>query len=69
MKLRNTNIYLSEDLTVNPNKLSYDTCTYTKTLKGASTWTTDDKVYLKDAEDARPCVVYSTTDLKLTDNQ
>ena len=64
MKFKNTNIYLSEDLTMNRSKLSYDTRTYIKTHKGASTWTTDGKVYIKDAEDARQRVINSTADLK-----
>jgi len=67
MKLRHTKTYLSEDLTMNRSKLSFETRTYAKSLKAASTWTTDGKIYLKDAEDARPRVIYTSADLKPQD--
>ena len=64
MLLKNTNTYLSEDLTMNKSKLFYDTRNYIKTAKGASTWTIDGKIYLKDDTDTRPHVINSAADLK-----
>ena len=64
MLLKNTNIYLSEDLTINKSKLFYDARNYTKTANGASTWTVDGKIYLKDDSDARPRVVNTADYLK-----
>ena len=69
MNLRNTRIYLSEDLTMNRSKLSYQTRIYAKTLKEASTWTIDGKIYLKDAEETAPRVIYTSADLKPRDKK
>lgn len=69
MNLQNTIIYLSEDLTMNRSKLSYQTRMYAKTLKGASTWTIDGKIYIKDADDTAPRVIYTSADLKPQDKK
>jgi len=64
MQLKQTNIYISEDLTMARSKLAYDSRVYCKTMKGSSTWTIDGKVYLKDDIDARPRAIYNADDLK-----
>ena len=66
-KLKGTDTYISEDLTIRRSKLAYEARRRTKEIAGSSTWTHDGKIYFKDSHNSKPraitCVIDLTTEL------
>ena len=62
LKLKGTNVYISKNLTHAKSTLAYEARQHTKTREKASTWTTDNTIFLKHT--AETMCHSNTNDLK-----
>jgi len=64
LKLKGTNIYISEDLTQKKSSLAYEARQHVKNTPHTSTWTVDGTIFLKDSEEGKPRAIHDANDLK-----
>ena len=64
LQLKGTNVYVSEDLTIQTSALAYAARQYAKSSANTTTWTMNGQVYLKDEENAKPRQINKIADLK-----
>ena len=63
MKLKGTDVFLSEDLTLKKSALAYEAREYARKYQNVTTWTVDGNIFLKDSMEAKPHVIHSPDDL------
>lgn len=64
LKLKGTDVFISEDLTVKKSSLAYAAREYVRAHEKTSTWTMDGNILLKDSEDDKPRIIHNVTELK-----
>jgi len=66
IKLKGTDIYISEDLTLKKSSLAYEARQYARQNRDVTTWTSDGMIILKDSLNSKPRVIRHIKDLKQT---
>jgi len=64
IRLKGTDIFLSEDLTLKKSTLAFEARQYARSKPNSTTWTSDGKIFLKDAIDEKPRIVRCSADLE-----
>ena len=64
LKLKGTNVFISEDLTITKSGLAFEARKYAREIPNVSTWTMDGQIYIKDAENAKPRAIHKKSELK-----
>ena len=67
LKLKGTNVFISEDLTLKKSALAYQAREYARSSPNATTWTSDGQIFLKDSIDGKPRIVKKANDLRPAD--
>ena len=63
-KLKGTEIYISEDLTLKKSNLPYEARQYTREHPNSTTWTSEGSIFIKDAINDKPRLVRCIADLE-----
>ena len=64
LKLKGTDVFVSEDLTQAKSGLAFTARQYARDTPGVTTWTMDGQIYIKDNEESKPRIIHRPADLK-----
>ena len=63
IRLKGTDIYISEDLTLKQSTLAFEARQYARSKPNSTTWTSDGTIFLKDAIEEKPRIIRCSADI------